>query len=88
MSFIQILKNIKTDTTIKKSHIERIFEKKGSEKPEDILRMSGYRIKLITPTSFGTQITFAKGYVMEDIEKLLKNFNVKFKGDRDIFIIT
>lgn len=56
------------------------------KKPEEILRNSGYKIKLITPTIFGTQIDFAKKYDSEDLENLLSTFKIKIKGN-SIFII-
>ena len=56
------------------------------ENPVDILRDNNYKIKLITPTSFGVQIDFAKKYNTEEIKQLLINFNLKFK-DKSVFII-
>lgn len=61
-----------------------LLEKK--EKPEDILRKAKFKIKLITPTSFGVQIDFAKKYKDEDIENLLKDFTIKLKN-KSVFIV-
>jgi len=57
-----------------------------AKKPEEILRAAGFKIRLITPTSFGTQIDFAKKYDDDDIEKLLKDFTIKLKN-KSLFIV-
>jgi len=57
-----------------------------AEKPEEILRRAGVKIKLITPTSFGTQIDFAKKYEDDDIKDMLKGFNIKIKN-KSVFIV-
>lgn len=62
--------------------------KKKEEKPEDLLRRNGYKIKLVTPTSFGTQYTMAKAFNKEDIEKVLAGYNLKFKGDSEVFVVS
>jgi len=67
----------------KKEAIVLVEEKK----PEELLRRADLKIKLVTPTSFGTQIEFAKQYSKEDIEKVLKDFNIKIKN-KSVFIIT
>ncbi len=53
---------------------------------EDVLRTNGYKIRLITPTSFGTQIDFAKLYNPDEIKKVLSNFQIKIK-DKSVFIV-
>lgn len=65
---------------------EIIQEKVKLDKPEDILRGAGYKIKLITPTSFGTQIDLFIVPQEDEIKELLKNFDVKVKG-KSIFVI-
>ena len=65
---------------------EPINEKAKSELPDDILRSAGFKIKLITPTAFGTQIDLAKRYKEEDIKTALKGFNIKIKN-QSIFIV-
>lgn len=54
--------------------------------PEDILRKGGFKIKLVTGTSFGTQIDFSKKYTDEEIEEILKDFNIKIKN-KSVFIV-
>lgn len=57
-----------------------------TKKPEEILRGNGYKIKLVTPTGFGTQIDFARKYDEEEITQLLSAFKIKVKGN-SIFIV-
>ncbi len=57
-----------------------------SKSAEDLLRAGGMKIKLVTDTKFGKQVDFAKHYEQEDIEKLLKNYTLKF-DDKSVFII-
>jgi hypothetical protein len=57
-----------------------------SKKPEEILRDAGFKIKLITRTSFGVQIDFAKKYDDDDINKVLKVYSIKIKG-KSVFIV-
>ena len=54
--------------------------------PEEILRKEGYKIKLITGTAFGTQISLSKKYDQDKIKEILKNFTIKFKGN-ELFIV-
>lgn len=56
------------------------------DSPEQILRDSGKKIKLITNTSFGKQIDFAKKYDDDDIKALLDGFTIKLKG-KSVFIV-
>jgi hypothetical protein len=72
----------KQDQSIRVNRV--ILEKK--ETPEGILRGNGFKIKLITPTAFGTQIDLARKYDEEEIKKVLSNFNFKMKN-QSIFII-
>lgn len=60
--------------------------KQTAQKPEDLLRTSGFKIKTIVLTAFGKQIDFAKKYSDEEIKKVLNDFNLKIK-DKSIFII-
>ena len=57
-----------------------------NKKAEEIIRAEGYKIKLVTKTAFGTQIDLAKKYDEEDIRKVLKDFNIKFKNN-SLFIV-
>jgi hypothetical protein len=57
-----------------------------AQKAEDVLRNSGYKIRLIMPTSFGTQIDLAKLYNPADITKVLSDFQIKIK-DKSVFIV-
>lgn len=62
-------------------------EPKGKQlNPEEVLRDAKFKIKLITPTSFGTQIEFAKQYETDELDAVLKGFNYKIKG-KSVFII-
>lgn len=47
----------------------------------DKLRSDGFKIKLVTPTAFGTQIDFAKKYSDEDISKSLEKYDFKIKNN-------
>lgn len=92
MSFLEVLKdssNAKESLPKAKSVVResknRITEAE-TKKPEEILRGAGFKIKLVTSTSFGTQIDFAKQYKAEDFEKLLSNFSIKIKG-KSVFIV-
>lgn len=55
-------------------------------KAEDVLRSAGYKIRLITPTSFGTQIDLAKSYNPSEITKVLSDFQIKIK-EKSVFIV-
>lgn len=55
-------------------------------KAEDVLRSAGYKVRLITPTSFGTQIDLAKSYNPTEITKVLSDFQIKIK-DKSVFIV-
>ena len=54
--------------------------------PEELLRSNSFKIKLVTPTTFGKQIDFAKKYSDEEIKKVLSDYKIKIK-DKSIFII-
>lgn len=90
MSFIKMLKTNEDDyTEIVEADVKEPVQKpskKKEEKPEDILRSAGFKIKLVTPTSFGTQIDFAKQYDDAAIEKALIDFNIKIKN-KSVFIV-
>jgi len=86
--YVELLKTEKKSEKIispEKSIKEEIITEKD-EQPEDILRNAGIKIKLVTATSFGSQIDFAKQYDQEMIKELLQGFNVKFKN-KSIFIV-
>jgi len=74
-----------TSTNLEKKVIEQV-QVNEAKKPEELLRKGGFKIKLITPTSFGTQIEFAKTYPKEELEDVLKDFNIKIKN-KSVFII-
>ena len=89
MAFVDMLKskvneNVKAiPESVKDNSIATIEE---AQKPEEILRGAGYKIRLVTPTSFGTQIDFAKLYNPSEITKILKDFQIKIK-DKSVFIV-
>lgn len=89
MSFMDVLKR----EHVQKAPVQNqekvkapIVETKETKKPEEVLRGAGFKIKLITPTSFGTQIDFAKQYDPKEIENILTGFNIKLKN-KSVFII-
>ena len=87
MSFVGLLKNEKVEAKHETAIVEAQKQiDEAQKKPEEVLRGAGYKIKLVTPTSFGTQIDFAKKYDPEEIEKLLKDFTVKIKN-KSVFIV-
>jgi hypothetical protein len=89
MNFINVLKGEHIRKVVAKVQTETkeiIVEAKETKKPEEILRGAGFKIKLITPTSFGTQIDFAKQYDPESIKNVLNSFNIKIKGN-SVFIV-
>lgn len=57
-----------------------------SDNVVDVLRDNGYKIKLITPTSFGTQIDFARKYDEDELSDILKDVNYRIKG-KSLFIV-
>lgn len=94
MKFIDLLKESSINESknndylsIEESEIKDTANKQKNNKlPEELLRSSGYKIKLITPTSFGVQIDFAKKYEEKDIKNILKEYNIKIK-DKSVFIV-
>lgn len=87
MSFITLLKQVPNDkdiATIPHKTEESVNE--APETPEALLRGAGLKIRLVTPTSFGTQIDFAKQYDDEKIQEILANFDIKIKG-KSVFVI-
>jgi hypothetical protein len=89
MSFMDVLKR----EHVQKAPVQNqeqvkapIVEAKETKKPEEVLRGAGFKIKLITPTSFGTQIDFAKQYDPKEIENILIGFNIKLKN-KSVFIV-
>lgn len=86
MSFIKLLQESQnTNTTIEINESVEIAEK-TMESPEDLLRNAGMKIKLVTPTAFGTQIDLYKRPDKKEIETILADYNVKFKN-RSVFIV-
>ena len=91
MKFTDMLKG---DADVAHKLVERLHTKvqeektvrEAAKKPEEILRGAGFKIKLVTPTSFGTQIDFAKIYPKEEIEEILKDFTIKIKA-KSVFIV-
>ena len=92
MSFLKILKDEKVISKNVSKNKELILPNKSEmlneeeETPESILRRAGYKIKLVTRTSFGVQIDFAKKYDEKEIEKTLSDFSIKIKNN-SVFII-
>lgn len=92
MSFIKHLKRKSTLVeTSEESFIETeiLIEKTVNEaekEPVKLLRKAGFKIRLVTPTSFGTQIDFSKVYEEEEIKKALIDFNIKIKN-KAVFIV-
>ena len=91
MKFSDLLKNDKQDSDIPKKNSQILVESTKNDlneakEPSEILRGAGKKIKLITPTSFGTQIDFAKKYEDEEIKDLLKDFTIKIKN-KSVFIV-
>lgn len=66
--------------------IKNIKLEESAKTPEEILRKAGFKIKLVAPTKFGTQIDFAKKYEEEKIKEVLSDFNVKF-DNKSIFVV-
>ena len=62
-------------------------EKKVKKKiqPEKILRNNNIKIKLVNPTSFGTEIILAKHYDETSIKEILKDYRIRIKNN-SIFI--
>lgn len=68
-----------------KEEPKKQVQKNIKSKPEDLLRDSGFKIKLITHTAFGTQIDFAKKYDDNKIKETLSSFIIKIK-DKSVFV--
>ena len=87
MSFLGILKNDKVQREPQAVVVENENHLgEEAKKPEEVLRGAGYKIRLVTPTSFGTQIDFAKSYDPDEVKKVLKDFTIKIKG-KSVFIV-
>lgn len=76
-----------SDTIVIEESLENLKESEMNENlsAEDLLRKNGIKIKMITKTSFGTQIDLAKKYKKEVITNIIKDKNFKIK-DNSIFI--
>lgn len=89
-SFLKATPN--TSKTSKNEELVETTEKVVSKliieasNPVDILRKGGFKIRLVTPTSFGTQIDFAKKYDESELKDVLKGFNIKIK-EKSLFVI-
>ena len=68
-----------SDTIVIEESLENLKESEMNENlsAEDLLRKNGIKIKMITKTSFGTQIDLAKKYKKEEISNIIKD--KKFK---------
>lgn len=88
MSFMDVLKRERVQKAPAQiqEQVNALVEAKETKKPEEVLRGAGLKIKLITPTSFGTQIDFAKQYDPKEIENVLTGFNIKLKN-KSVFIV-
>jgi hypothetical protein len=88
MSFMDVLKreNVQKAPVQIQEQCTALVEAKETTKPEEVLRRAGFKIKLVTPTSFGTQIDFAKQYDPKEIENALKGFTIKLKN-KSVFIV-
>lgn len=87
MSFSDLLnKNVQWDIIESIKTPEETIQEKEAKKPEEILRGNGCKIRLVTATSFGIQIDFAKKYSEDDIKDLLKDFTIKIKN-KSVFIV-
>jgi len=88
MSFIKMLKKDELITEAVADVKEPIQKTplKKEESPVDVLRRANFKIKLVTPTSFGIQVEFAKQYDDAQIEKALSNYNIKIKN-KSVFIM-
>ena len=88
--FIKFSRSLTEEMVVseKEEPIERIIEDspKDNKSPEKILRDNNIKIKYVTPTNFGTEITLAKRYDETRIEKLLARYKVHVKNN-SIFII-
>lgn len=73
-------------SSVKKTNGHSNLSEKETQKPEDVLRNNGFKIRLVTSTSFGTQVDLAKKYNLDDVSKALEGFNIKIKG-QSIFIV-
>lgn len=94
MKFTDILRGDTVDRTIPVTSEHSALDTKKPEgldeaitqSPEDLLRAAGFKIKLVTSTSFGTQIDLAKHYDPAQITDVLPEFKIKIKGP-SIFIV-
>ena len=78
---------LKTDAVVSRPEKRDVLiTEKEKAKAEDVLRSAGYKIKLVTPTAFGTQIDFAKKYDDAEIKETLADYNIKIK-DKSVFIV-
>ena len=78
---------IMDEASIKADDIVQKSSSKKAENPADVLRRNNFKIKLITPTTFGTQIEFAKQYDDEEITQVLQDFSIKIKN-KSVFIVS
>lgn len=99
MSFLEVLKEKKSGTVNFKNKTEinetqekseellqgtdQILENKDAL---ELLRTNNVKVRLVTPTSFGTQIDFAKKYDKEVIQEILKDYTIKIKN-KSVFVI-
>lgn len=89
MKYIDLVKStelIETKSQVLLEKEEKTKDTKNTITPESLLRQNNFKIKIVTPTSFGVQIDFAKKYKEEEIKAVLKDYNIKIK-DKAVFII-
>ena len=92
MKFTDILRKDTVDTDDRTSANSaapkktNVLDEAVEHSPEDLLRSAGFKIKLVTSTSFGTQIDLAKHYDPAEITDVLAEFKIKIKG-QSIFIV-
>lgn len=90
MTFIEFFKNSQNYNTNDGEKYIVIHESEESTESDfddvlNLLRKNGYKIKTVMYTKFGLQIDLVKKYNLEELEKLLKDYNFKVK-DNSIFI--
>jgi len=88
MSFINIVKqheNIEQHDVIveanKNKDSRNARNAMNATNVEELLRSKHYKIKLVLPTKFGTQIDFAKQYDKDEIEEVLSDYNINIKNN-------
>lgn len=94
MSYVELLKSRKSNKSVENHSlseddsldVRNVSLNEADKRAEDVLRSNGFKIRLVTPTAFGTQIDFAKQYEEKDLQTALKDYNIKIKG-KSVFIV-